>query len=290
MEVIFMSEVSFDPQTTAEEQENKNTDGAVFDPVCVDLPRIYDSCGAKDCLRDLTVFFTAEDQETVNTATSARVTKASVLSATLSVDSVAFNRGCYSVDILFYFAVCAEVYTGAASAPTTVTGLATYNKRVVLYGSDGSTRSFSSDDVPTAIDATEFNCCPGCPSTLPRATVNVSCPIVLANNLAPVTTPALVPFVPENITEFFGGDLVAPHTQVLSTTLGVFSITQLSRNVQLMIPSYDFCIPGKECEDRTDDPCEAFSRIEFPTDSFFPPACGDSEQGSVPGYGCNCGS
>ena len=25
-----------------------------FEPVCIDVPRIYDSCGAKDCLRDLT--------------------------------------------------------------------------------------------------------------------------------------------------------------------------------------------------------------------------------------------
>ena len=23
-----------------------------FEPVCIDVPRIYDSCGAKDCLRE----------------------------------------------------------------------------------------------------------------------------------------------------------------------------------------------------------------------------------------------
>ncbi len=51
-----------------------------FEPVCIDVPRIYDSCGAKDCLRDLTVFFTAEDQDLVENAASVRVTKASVLS------------------------------------------------------------------------------------------------------------------------------------------------------------------------------------------------------------------
>ena len=57
-----MSEVTLenDVQTT----QNNEPENA-FDPVCVDLPRIYDSCGAKDCLRDLTVFFTAEDQAVV---------------------------------------------------------------------------------------------------------------------------------------------------------------------------------------------------------------------------------
>ncbi len=282
-----MSDVSLNPQDETEEKEVKTDDGG-FDPVCVDMPRIYDSCGAKDCLRDLTVFFTAENQEAINNATSARVSKASVISSTLKVDSLAFNRGFYSVDIVFYFAVCVELYSGAA-VPSTVMGLAAFNKRVVLYGSDGSTRSFSSDDIPSAIDAAEFNCCPGCPSVLPRATVSVSCPMVLASSLAPVTSPQLVPFVPENVSDFFGGELVAPETQYLSVTLGVFSITRLSRSVQLMIPSYDFFIPAKECEDRTDDPCEAFSRVDFPTDSFFPPACGDGEQGGgSPSFGCGC--
>lgn len=284
-----MSDV-YDVQSQAEENENENlpSDDEQLDPVCVDLPRIYDSCGAKDCLRGLPVFFTEADQETVNTATSVRAAKASVLSATLSVDSVAFNRGCYSVDIVFYFAIFAEVFSGGAAAPTTITGLATYNKRVALYGSDGNTRSFSSDDLPAPIDPSEFNFCSGCPSTLPRATVSVSCPMVLADTLSPVTTPVIVPFVPENITDFFGGELVAPAAQMVNVTLGVFSITQLSRNVQLMIPSYDFCMPSKECADRTDDPCEVFGRIDFPTDSFFPPACSDSDSGASPGFNCGC--
>ena len=129
-----MSEVSIDNDA----QTTQNGDGqeVQFEPVCIEVPRIYDSCGAKDCLRDLTVFFTAEDQDLVETAASVRVTKASVLTANISVDSVAFNRGYYAVDVVFYIAVGAEVYTGRGTLPATVTGLATASKRVVLYGSD----------------------------------------------------------------------------------------------------------------------------------------------------------
>ena len=261
-----MSEVTLenDVQTTQNNNEPENA----FDPVCVDVPRIYDSCGAKDCLRDLTVFFTAEDQAVVDTAASVRVTKASVLSAAVSADAVAFHRGYYAL-------------------PTTVTGLATASKRAVLYGSDAGVKVFSSDAPDAPIDATDFDCCPGCSGTLPTATVQVSSPMVLASGVTPVIAPKILPFVPENVADFFGGDLAAPTAQQVVVTLGTFSIIQLTRDVQLMIPSYDFCVPRKECDSRTDDPCEAFSKIEFPSDSFFPPSTAESETGTSP-FGCGC--
>ena len=55
-------------------------------------------------------------------------------------------------------------------------------------------------------------------------------------------------------------------------SLGLFTIIKLERNVQLLIPAYDFCIPEKECVGATpDDPCDLFERISFPIDEFFPP-------------------
>lgn len=57
-------------------------------------------------------------------------------------------------------------------------------------------------------------------------------------------------------------------------TLGLFTIVQIVRNVQMLIPAYDFCIPEKECTTTSDNPCEMFRRIEFPTDEFFPPKVG----------------
>lgn len=285
-----MSEVSEALDTQQNDFQNNDNQGeADFDPVCIDVDRIYDSCGAKDCLRDLTVFFTAEDQQLVESATAARITRASVLTSTVNVDSVAFHRGYYSVDAVFYFAVYVELYTAAGSLPTSVTGLATYAKRAVLYGSDANVKSFSSTDIAAEIDPADFNCCSAETGTLPRAEVQVSFPMVLASGITPVTVPVIVPFVPENVTNFFGGELVAPTTQMVTTTLGIFSVIQLSRSVQLTIPTYDFCVPRKECAEQTDDPCEAFNRIEFPSDSFYPPATADEEYGSTTKFNCNCG-
>jgi len=257
-----MSETIVDAAQAAEND-------AAFDPVCLDVPRIYDSCGAKDCLRDLTVFFTQENQELINTATTVRVTRVSVLTATVDVDAMAFNRGYYSVDETYYFLCCCEVFTAAGALPATVMGIAVSTKRVVLYGSDGSAKRFSSN-TPATIDPTEADCCQGFGGSLPVANVQVSAPMALAASLVPVTTPPIVSFVPENVTTFIGGDLVAPDTQQVTVTVGLFSITTLSREVQLMLPSYDFCMPRKECDDRDEDPCEAFSKIEFPSESFFP--------------------
>ena len=183
-----------------------------FSPVCVEVPRIYDSCGAKDCLRDLNVFFTAENQKIIDTATSVRITRVSVITASVDVDSVAFHRGYYSVDEKFYFLCCCEVYTGAGALPSNVTGVAVNSKRVVLYGSDGFVKRFSSDRTPE-IDPTELDCCGGYAGSMPTATVQVSSPMALAAALSPVTTPVIVPYVPETVTEFIGGELYEPETQ-----------------------------------------------------------------------------
>lgn len=282
-----MSETTFDAENAAVEAPASSGDGGMdFEPVCLDVPRIYDSCGAKDCLRNLTVFFTAENQALIDTATSVRITRVSVITASVDVDSVAFHRGYYSVDTTFYFLCCCEVYTGAGASPTTVTGIAVYSKRAVLYGSDGCVKRFSSDTTPT-LDPAELDCCTGYFGSLPTATVQVSSPMALSAELIPVTTPPIVPFVPENVIEFIGGELVAPTVQQVRTTIGIFSITTLSRDVQLMLPSYDFCVPRKECEDRNDDPCEAFNKIDFPTDSFFPPSSQDSDGNDNP-FDCHC--
>ena len=54
-------------------------------------------------------------------------------------------------------------------------------------------------------------------------------------------------------------------------TLGLFSIVQMERDVQILIPAYDYCIPQRECECNTQNPCDTFQGIDFPVDEFFPP-------------------
>ncbi|MEE1219608.1 MAG: hypothetical protein U0L20_06775 [Ruminococcus sp.] len=245
--------------------------------VCVDASRIYDSCGAKDCLSDLTLLFTEDDQILVNNACSVRICKARVITATVDVEPVAFHRGFYAVDMMFYFDVAVDVYTSTGATPGTVNGLAMYGKRVVLYGSEGSAKTFSSEGTPICID-NENSCTYS--GSLPKASVQISDPMALSAKLHDCGKPCGMSCasVPKCVVDYFGCGFVQPQPKWITVTIGIFTITQLERNVQLMIPSYDFCVPRKECPAKTDDPCEVFSKIEFPTDSFFPPKVGDCDR------------
>ena len=70
----------------------------------------------------------------------------------------------------------------------------------------------------------------------------------------------------------YGGDFeTGPQHNCVYVTIGLFIIVQIVRNVQILIPAYDFCVPEKECVTSSDNPCDLFQRIEFPTDEFFPP-------------------
>lgn len=260
--------------------------GNQCEAVCIDADRIYDSCGAKDCLSDLPLLFTEENQSIVNNACSVRICKATVITATVDVEPVAFHRGFYAVDMMFYFDVSLDVYTSSASIPTTVNGLAMYGKRVVLYGSEGCAKTFTSNSSVTC--EVPDNACTY-QSSLPKATVQISDPMALSAKLKErgKTCPSPCGGVPQCVIDYFGGNFVQPRPNWIAVTIGIFTITQLERNVQLMIPSYDFCVPRKECAARTDDPCEVFSKIEFPTNSFFPPKVGESECEGNP-FECGC--
>lgn len=266
-------------------QSLSNTD---CNAVCIDAARIYDSCGAKDCLSDLPLMFAEEDQCLVERACSVRINRASLITSTVDVEAVAFHKGFYSVDMVFYFVVSVDVYTSTGAIPTTINGLAKYGKRVVLFGSDGDVKTFSSDSPIKCADSDKDCSCAGNES-LPKATVHISNPMALSAKL--VKCKGMEPFpcgaIPQCVAEYFGCNFAEPSSRQILATIGIFTITQLERNVQLMIPSYDFCIPRKECTSKTDDPCEVFSKIEFPTDSFFPPNVGDCTKGKV-NFECDC--
>ena len=76
-----------------------------------------------------------------------------------------------------------------------------------------------------------------------------------------------------------------PAEKTVYVTLGLFTIIQLERDVQMLIPAYDFCMPEKECCCDTDDPCEVFKKIKFPVEEFFPPRSTDADNS---GCGCGC--
>ena len=90
--------------------------------------------------------------------------------------------------------------------------------------------------------------------------------------------------LPASVCAKFDGDFAACKPQkVVLITIGLFTIVQIARNVQMLIPAYDFCVPEKECVTTSDNPCELFRRIDFPMCEFFPPRAGEGD------CGCGCG-
>ena len=82
--------------------------------------------------------------------------------------------------------------------------------------------------------------------------------------------------IPDCIASRYGGALeTVEQKNTVYVTIGLFTIVQIVRNVQMLIPAFDFCIPDKECVTSGDNPCELFRKIDFPTDEFFPPKASD---------------
>ena len=265
----------------SDEHSAVNENGTFKEAVCIDAGRVYDSCCDRDCLEDLRCFFTAEGQAIIDQATSVRIKCAQVLNVLIDVEPVSFNKGFYSCDLTFYFLLDFDVFVAPNSYPTQVSGISSFNKKVILFGSDGNVKSFSSTDDINNCELTNTNT-----SNTPKCVVQCVDPVSLTARLGTITdTYDNVRFIPNCVSNFLGGPLItdaAVGTPTIYVTLGLFTIVQLIRNVQMLIPVYDFCIPEKQCQDTTDQPCDVFRKIKFPTDDFFPPRpCNISD--------CNCG-
>lgn len=241
--------------------------------VCIDAGRVYDSCCDRDCLEDLRCFFAPDAQAYVEQAISVRLRSAEVLKTDINVEQITFNKGFYSCDLTFFFLLEFDLYLTPNSCPVQVKGVSSFSKKVILYGSDGNVKTFSSvggEDAP-------HGCCLGSRrnGNMPRCVVQCVDPVALSARLGEIRDCyENVRCIPQCVCDCVGGSIVTNLTggcPTIYVTIGLFTIVQLIRNVQMLIPIYDFCIPEKQCEDTTDQPCDVFRRIQFPTDDFFPP-------------------
>ena len=246
---------------------------------CVDVNRVYDSCCDKDCLEDLTVVFTAEGQELIDNASTVRARNSEILTTYIDVDEIPYNRGCYAVEINYYFVTDFDVYpTTTATVPETVRGICNFRKNCLLYGSEGRVRVFTNeykniDSFDTEMPVSQRE---------PVAKVQAVDPMILDSRTVPATVPADVIQIPAAIEEYIGAPLVQNEGDIrVLLTLGLFSIIQLERSVQVMIPVYDFCVPEKECSCDVESPCDMFRSVEFPMNEFFP-------SGSARCSNCGC--
>ena len=77
-----------------------------------------------------------------------RARTAQLLYASVDVDEVTFNRGFYTVDVRYFYRVTGDAFT-LSNPPAEIEGLAVFDKRVILFGSEGSAKVFTSQDIIT---------------------------------------------------------------------------------------------------------------------------------------------
>ena len=163
----------------------------------------------------------------------------------IDVEPVSFNRGYYSCDLTFFFVLDFELFTAPHSRPEYVKGVATFNKKVILYGSEGNVKVFSNHT--TLEDAAD---CMERPTTnMPKCVVQCVDPIALSARIGEVRSNFdCCCMIPKYVCDCIGGEVVNDcnsGTPTVYVTIGLFSIVQLIRNVQMLVPVYDFCIPQK---------------------------------------------
>ena len=247
--------------------------GGIREAVCVHTRKIYDSCRDKDCIEDLRFYPKLQYVDVINHALSVKGGSADLLYVYVDVEPVNFNRGFYTVDMRFFYNVTLQAYT-SCPAPVTVEGLCVFDKRAILFGSEGSAKIFSSDTVIDELDI------PGRMRTnLPTAVVEAVDPIVLDTRVDDGCKPRCcecgLTEIPAFIARSFGEELVFDDggRRRFYVTLGQFTLVRLERDTQLLIPVYDYCIPQTECScGDQEDPCGLFRNVAFPIGEFFPPS------------------
>ena len=276
---------------------------AFGDPVCINTSQIYDSCRDRDCVADQRVYLTQADQELIERAINVKLKKAEVIWVYTDVEPLSFNRGYFSVDLKFFVCVTLEVFCGVCN-PTVIRGLTTFDKRVILFGSEGNSKMFSS----------RFKACGEITETwkktnMPTVVVEVVEPVALSARLIEEDCDCCgcgcgddsesarfgcecSPF-PESICSCFDDQLVIDDSsRRVLVSYGLFSLVRLERDTQLLIDAVDFCIPTQECPSATEqNPCELFNDIRFPIDEFFPQqrAAEDDENNESCHHNHSCG-
>ncbi len=246
----------------------ENGERRINEAVCIDTKRIFDSCVSKDCLEDLRVTFFSRSQRLIDEAVTVKTRECSIEEVSIDVEEVPFNRGFYSVDITFYFKICFDTYSAPCTTPQVAVGYAQFNKKCILFGSCGDVKVFVSNPTSELLD------CPVAPQyTNPAAKVQAVDPVILSTDIyeaCDCNITASTSF-PQSILNSVEDTLPsASVSKAVLVTLGLFSIVQMERDTQILISAYDYCIPERECNCNTSNPCETFAGIDFPVEQFFP--------------------
>lgn len=125
------------------DKNNRCCSDSPRESVCIDTNRVYDSCKDRDCMEDMRVYLNAADQLILDSAVNIKPIEAEIINTFIDVEPLQFNRGCFTVDVRFFIKSAYDVFTGPFR-PQKIEGLSVFDKRVILFGSEGEARTFSS--------------------------------------------------------------------------------------------------------------------------------------------------
>jgi len=262
------------------------------DLVCIETNRILDSCRDRDCFENVRVLLTDYGCEIIEHTSSVRVRCSELVSANISIDSVRFNHGFYSVNIKFFVKLTFEACVDGH--PQEVDGVAVLEKSVVLFGGENQSKSFrSNEDSSNDYCAVPHPC--ACTKNLPTAVVDVVEPIILGVRVMETANECCCCCcctacdVPGSVTSGINGVLSdGEGRKYLVVSIGLFSVVRIVRPGQYLIQATEYSVPDKECVSReNDDPCCVFQSMPFPTAEF----CSQGKPhhvDSIGGKGCNC--
>lgn len=226
------------------------------DTVPIKVNRVFDSCSDRDCFSNVQVSLCGASLPDNITLVKSRCVQVSDIC--MSIEPVPFNRGFYAIDLTYTFQVELIGYErSCSSCSTLLTGTAYANKSVILYGGESSTKTFFSNGEQIG----ETNSC--CETiNLPTAAVQVVEPITLETRIVCTND----------------SDCGKP-TRNIVMTLGLFSVVELLRPVTILVPTYEYTIPTKECHTDSESPCAVFDKIRFPAEEFSPSTLNASSSG-----------
>lgn len=235
------------------------------DSVPIKVNRVFDSCSDKDCVTGVPVVLTSPLPDNITIIKSKCIT---VCDVCMSVEPIPFNKGFYSVDLTFTFDVQLLGYATGCSCPVPIKGTASVSKSCILFGSETNSKTFFSNGQSIG---TTGECC----DTVnpPIAVVQAVSPIVLESKITNCCD--CDPCYESNCMQKRG----------IVLTLGLFYVVELIRPVTIMVPTYEYTIPKKECCADMDSPCEIFDKIKFPTEEFSPAKLENAPSDSCP---CSC--
>lgn len=260
--------------------------------VCIDTYRVLDSCRDRDCFRDAKCYLTSFGQEIIERTDNVRAKWAKVVSAFIDIDDVPFNCGFYQITCKLYVKLICEACLGPGNIQD-FEALTVLEKKVVLYGGEGSVKVFKSECGCSAFcpDPSEEACRAG--DTMPTAAIETVDPVVLdmkVRETGQCCGCCTCRDIPSNVQRCMGGELVDNdgRPKILTASLGMFSVMRIERPAQLLVNAAEYNVPEKQCVEATnDDPCTVFNGIPFPEKEFNSSLCGTPQTNRSR---CGCGS